>query len=177
MNTRKAPTRDQSKRIHYPRWAVPITLTLAFLLVHVIAPWGLSELSTRYGWVDRRPGPWNLLALILVIPGLAATIWMITVHYRASPDTFLEWKPGQKLITPGPYAFSRNPMYLSELVLMFGWVVLYGNIVVLLGFLAWWGLFVFYQAPLEERIMQKRFGEIYLEYKRKVPRWYGNVRN
>jgi protein-S-isoprenylcysteine O-methyltransferase Ste14 len=34
-------------------------------------------------------------------------------------------------------------------------------------------LFVFYQVPLEEKVMQKRFGETYLRYKRKVPRWFG----
>jgi len=34
----------------------------------------------------------------------------------------------------------------------------------------------FVNAPLEERALEARFGEAYLEYKNKVPRWLGKTR-
>ena len=176
MTTPKTPNREPSSRVRLPRWMAPIFLTLLFLLVHVVLPWGLSLLSTRYGWVDGRPGRWNLLALVLVVGGIAGTLWMIALHYLGSPGTFLEMRPGQKLLTPGPYAVSRNPMYLFELTFWYGWAVFYGSVPVLLGFLLWFLVFNFVIVPYEERDLESRFGEAYLEYKRAVPRWLGRGR-
>ncbi len=176
MITPESPNQDPAKTNRLPHWAVPVVLTLAFLLVHIGAPWGLSLLSTRYGWVGGRPGPWNLLALILVVPGLGATIWMIAIHYRASPVTFLEFEQSEKLITPGPYALTRNPMYVVELAFWFGWALFYGSVAVFIGFLLWFGLFNFVIVPSEERDLEKRFGETYRQYKKQVPRWLGRAR-
>jgi protein-S-isoprenylcysteine O-methyltransferase Ste14 len=167
MNTPDSPDREQPRTI--PQWQA----YLLFAVVWGVLPWGLSLLTPRYGWADGRPGSWNLLGLILVTLGLAGSIWGFALHFGQRSGR-LDWELDKDyLLTRGPHAFSRNPMYLSELTLMLGWVVLYGNIVVLLAFLAWWALFVFYQVPLEEKVMQKRFGETYLRYKRKVPRWFG----
>ncbi len=173
MNTPEIPNKEQPARARIPRSMAPINLALLFLLVHVAAPWGLSLLSTRHGWVGGRPGLWNLLALILVVPGIAATLWMVTMHFRASPRTFLWLKLTQTLLTPGPYAFSRNPMYLCELAFWFGWALFYGSIAVLIGFLFWFVMFNFVIVPYEERDLEARFGEAYRAYKARVPRWLG----
>jgi protein-S-isoprenylcysteine O-methyltransferase Ste14 len=173
MSTSEIPNKEQSKRVRLPHWITPIFLTVAFLLVHVAAPWGLSLLSTRHGWVDGRPGTWNLLALILVVAGIACTLWMMALHFLASPGSFLELGPTQKLLTPGPYAFSRNPMYLFELAFWFGWALFYGSIAVLIGFLFWFALFNFVIVPREERDLEARFGEAYRAYKTRGPRWLG----
>ncbi len=165
-----------SKRVRLPHWITPIFYVVLFLLVHVAVPWGLSLVSIRHGWVDGRPGPWNLLALILVVAGIACTIWMIALHFLASPHAFLELRPTQTLLTPGPYAFSRNPMYLFELTFWFGWALFYGSITVLIGFLLWFAMFNLVIVPWEERDLEARFGETYLEYKRTVPRWIGKIR-
>jgi protein-S-isoprenylcysteine O-methyltransferase Ste14 len=146
-------------------------LAASFLLIHVAAPWGLSRLSARRGWVNGRPGPRNQLALIPVAGGIACTLWLIAQHYFASPDTFLEFKPGQKLLTPGPYAYSRNPMYLFELLFWLGWALFYGSIPVLIGCLLWFTVFHFVIVPGEERDLEARFGEAYRAYKASVPRW------
>lgn len=98
---------------------------------------------------------------------------MITLHYRASPASFLDLKPTQKLLTPGPYAFSRNPMYLSELAFWLGWALFFGSIAVLIGFLALFMLFNFVAVPHEERELETRFGEAYRAYKAQVPQWIG----
>lgn len=173
MSTPEIPNKEQSKRVRLPHWMTPIFLTLLFLLVHVAAPWGVSLLSIRHGWVDGRPGPWNLLALILVVAGIAGTLWMIALHFLASPRSFLELQQTQKLLTRSPYAFSRNPMYLSELAFWFGWALFYGSIAVLIGFLVWLAMFNLVIVPWEERDLEARFGEAYRAYKARVPRWLG----
>jgi protein-S-isoprenylcysteine O-methyltransferase Ste14 len=89
----------------------------------------------------------------------------------------VEFEPDKSyLLTDGPYAFSRNPMYLFELTLRFGWVVFFGSLAVLAGFLVWWAFFNFFQIPSEERIILAHFGETYREYKSRVPRWLGSPR-
>ena len=173
MTTPELPSKEQSKRTRLPHWMTPIFVTVLFLLVHVAAPWGLSLLSTRHGWVDGRPGWRNLVALILVVAGIACTIWMIALHYLASPGTFLEMQPSQKLLTPGLYAFSRNPMYLSELTFWFGWALFYGSLAVLIACLLWFAMFNFMAVPREERDLEVRFGEAYRAYTVRVPRWLG----
>lgn len=176
MITPNVPHREQTKRRPVPHWVAPILLTLLFLLVHVAAPWGLALFSTRYGWVDGRPGLWNLLALILVGPGIAGTIWVITLHFQASPVSFLEFRPSQTLLTPGPYALSRNPMFLFELLFWIGWVLFYGSIAVLMGLLLFFAFLSFVIVPYEERDLEARFGETYRQYKQRVPRWLGKTR-
>lgn len=173
MNSSDIPNPKQPKKSRLPHWAAPILLFVMFLVVHVAIPYGLSLLSTRYGWYDGRPGAWNLLALLLVAGGIAGTLWMISLHYQASPRAFLEFEETQTVLTRGPYAYSRNPMFFFELVFWFGWVLFYGSIAVLIGFLFLFAAFNFAAVPWEERHLEARFGEAYRSYKALVPRWFG----
>ena len=144
-----------------------------FPLVWGVLPWALSLLGPRYGWSAGRPGPWNLLALIPLAVGIAGSVWGLGMHFGQSKGRMDFELDKAYMLTSGAYAWSRNPMYLSELTLMFGWVVFFGSSAVLIGFLAWWATFAFYQIPKEERVIEARFGEAYREYRKRVPRWFG----
>jgi protein-S-isoprenylcysteine O-methyltransferase Ste14 len=168
MNTSNTSDSEQPKDTRYmPLWlAIPLALA-----VWEGIPWALSLLGPRYGWMDARPAIWNLLGLIPAFIGSAGLIWGVVVHSAQSPRG-MEWELDRSyMLSDGLYAFSRNPMYVSELILIFGWVVFYGSLAVLVAALAWWALFNFYQIPLEERTLENRFGDSYREYKKKVRRW------
>ena len=93
-------------------------------------------------------------------------------HFAQVPERVeLNWEP-KLLMTRGLYAFSRHPMYLTELALWLGWAVLYGSVVVLAGFAALFAL-VSVLAPREERALEAKFGEAYRQYRARVPRWLG----
>lgn len=79
-----------------------------------------------------------------------------------------------KLITRGPYKFSRNPQYLGDSMNILGYLVLSNSIMVLIiGIL---GISLNLLAPLlEEPWLEEKYGEEYLEYKRKVPRYLGKM--
>jgi protein-S-isoprenylcysteine O-methyltransferase Ste14 len=87
----------------------------------------------------------------------------------------IELRSAAFLITRGPYAYSRNPMYVSELMLWIGWSVFYGTLGVLIGFLI---LFTAAVAGVryEERVLEARFGDVYRWDKSTVPRWLGTRR-
>ena len=83
----------------------------------------------------------------------------------------LNWEP-KILMTRGPYAYSRHPMYFTELALWLGWAVLYGSIIVLAGFVALC-VVMSILAPREERALEAKFGEAYRQYRARVPPWLG----
>jgi protein-S-isoprenylcysteine O-methyltransferase Ste14 len=71
-------------------------------------------------------------------------------QYRDLPERVpMDWGPAF-LMTGGPYAISRYPMYVGELALWLAWAILYGSIPVLIGFAVLGGV-VARLAPREER--------------------------
>ena len=171
MNTTDKPNQAPSKRASIPLWIGFIAATLVWEVI----PWAISLLMPHYGWVAGQPGSWNWLGLIPVALGTAGLFWGLLLHSAQSSQRLDMEMAKTYLLRNGPYRFSRNPMYLSELTLMFGWVIFYGSVAVLIGFVVWWAFFNFFQVPQEERVMEARFGEAYREYKKKVPRWFGKA--
>jgi protein-S-isoprenylcysteine O-methyltransferase Ste14 len=173
MSTSNIPNSGQPKRATFlPSWqAYPLAL-----LVWGVVPWAISLLTPRYGWAAGRPGIWNLLGLIPVLVGTTGLIWSLALHSAQSPEG-IEWELDKSyLLRRGIYAFSRNPMYLAELTLLFGWVIFYGSVALMIALVVWGLFFHYYQVPLEERILEAHFGEAYREYKSQVPRWLGKPR-
>jgi len=74
------------------------------------------------------------------------------------------------LSTSGPYAITRNPFYLGNLLLDLGICVIIGRIEVLVPYLALWLVLHYRKILSEERALELQWGESYLAYKRAVPR-------
>ena len=76
-----------------------------------------------------------------------------------------------QLVSTGIFRFSRNPMYLSLLLMLIAWALWLGNS------LAWLGVIVFilvmnrFQIAREEAYLESKFGDEYRRYKQKVRRW------
>jgi len=144
-------------------------------IVYGAGPWAISLLAPRYGWAAGYRGPWNLIGLIPVAVGTTGLIWSVALHFAQSPEGVEMELAKSYLLTRGPYAFSRHPTYLSILTLLFGWVIFYGSVAVFIAFVAGCVCFNFF-AVREERALEAHFGEAYLEYENKVPRWLGKTR-
>lgn len=172
MNTTEHPNQEPSKRASIPWWI----MFVAALIVYSVGPWAISLLTPRYGWAAGYPAPWNLLGLLPVVIGTIGLMWTMLLHFAQSPTGVEMILAKSYLLRRGPYAYSRNPMYLSDLALLFGWAIFYGSVAVLIAFVVMCVALNFFNVPLEERALEARFGESYLEYKNKVPRWFGKVR-
>jgi protein-S-isoprenylcysteine O-methyltransferase Ste14 len=178
MKTTGNLKQEPAKKISIPRW-MALVVALIFWLVGVplfygVLPWAISLLTPHYGWSEGRPANWNLLGLIPVVIGTTCLIWIMLLHFTrtSSVPERVELEPTPSyLLSRGPYAFSRHPMYLSELALLLGWSIYYGSISVLIALVAAGVFFNFVHVPREERTLEARFGEAYLEYKNEVPRW------
>lgn len=176
MNTTENPHQERSKARSIPGWMALIIALFFWVillpLVHAGIPWALSLLTPHYGWIDGRPAIWNLLGLIPIVLATILLIWLMILHFSRVPKRVKLERTPTYLLTGGPYRFTRNPMYIAELALWFGWAILYGSIVIFIALLVMAQLMNKRVVGREERDLEARFGEAYLEYKNKVPRWF-----
>ena len=77
-----------------------------------------------------------------------------------------------ELVTEGPFAVSRNPGYVGDLLLMAGYVILTDSR--LAGIVAAGAALWFLLAPLaEEPWLEEQYGDAYRCYKERHPRFLG----
>ena len=124
-------------------------------------------------WVEGRPAPWNLIGLVPVAAGAVGLAWVSVAHLAKAREGVSEvaLATPRCLVLGGPYAWTRNPMYVAEIALWVGWAALFGSLPVLAGAVALWAAMSFLVLPWEERGLEERFGESYLAYQKSVPRW------
>ena len=161
------------KRVLLPRGVALILTPVILLLGHVVVPQQLSLLSSRHGWAQEGPGWFNLLGLIPIGAGAAFLVWCFRLHFVGVRGSFEMERTQNYLVVAGPYRFTRNPMYLSGMLIWLGWIIFYGSVAVLAGTVVVWGIVAMLVVPWEERNLEARFGEAYLRYKHSVPRWLG----
>jgi protein-S-isoprenylcysteine O-methyltransferase Ste14 len=107
--------------------------------------------------------------------GIACVIWIIVLHSVEAPEGWDLERTPKYLLTRGPYNFSRNPSYLSLLVVLLGWMLFYGSGAILVAIVSVWGLLNYVVVPMEERDLEARFGEDYRRYRNRVRRWLGTT--
>ena len=77
----------------------------------------------------------------------------------------------RKLVIEGVYSFVRHPMYFGTLLIYFAFIILSFSLVSVIPLV--FSLFLYnIIARYEERELEKIFGNEYLEYKKKVSRWF-----
>jgi len=118
-------------------------------------------LAILYWWLARPTYESILAGAIIAILGLLI---------RASAAGHL--RKSEALTTTGPYAWTRNPLYLGSSLMAAGFAVA-GN--------SWWSALVliayfcvFYPAVMrnEEAELQRRYGAAFLEYAKRVPLFF-----
>ena len=113
---------------------------------------------------------WSLgLSLFLLVFGWLIMFWPVIAFFRTR-GTPVPFNPPPKLITTGPYAYIRNPMLLGLFIFLIGLGILLSSLSLIFIFTPLFILLnVLYLKAVEEKEMEKKFGQEYLEYKRRVP--------
>ncbi len=75
------------------------------------------------------------------------------------------------LITSGVYAFSRNPIYLADVLILLAWWVRLGAWINLLWIAAFIWYLTRFQIQPEERMLARKFGAQWESYRYRVRRW------
>ena len=132
-------------------------------LQQILSSTGKTDISLL--WVDIE----SLFNLNLVA-GLSLATWSLII-FQSNHTTTSPIETSSKLVTWGPYRFSRNPMYLSLTIIYLGEagvLVQVWPLPLLLLTLIYVQLIVI---PYEENQLQKQFGATYRQYCAKVLRW------
>jgi protein-S-isoprenylcysteine O-methyltransferase Ste14 len=167
------PEPKKRSELALPRWAIPLVWAVIVLVIQILLPSLVAKIGPRFGWSRLAPAWWNLAGLVTVAVGLALYGWCLALHfgtYRA--PVRIGFTPPH-LVGAGPYKVSRNPMYVSGLLVWLGWAVFYGSPAVFGAMVLLWAVFSFRVIPHEERQLGAQFGEDYRAYKRSVRRWIG----
>ena len=142
--------------------------------------------ETLFKYRSYTPIPWGILMLIfyngnllswliggtLLIIGEAIRIWAII--FAGSLTRTTTCVKAKELVTCGPFSYTRNPLYIGNIIIYVGFGVLTYSLFPYLQILAL-GWFIFQYnliIRLEEEFLESKFGELYIEYKKNVPRFF-----
>ncbi|MFC1637381.1 methyltransferase family protein [Candidatus Margulisiibacteriota bacterium] len=89
-------------------------------------------------------------------------------------NTFV--RSGKGLQTSGIYRYSRNPMYATNMLFilglnLMGWAQSFANLIFILVSLFWIGG-THWCVLQEEAFLAQKFGQTYLDYKKRAPRYW-----
>jgi protein-S-isoprenylcysteine O-methyltransferase Ste14 len=151
---RTLATRDRRK-------AIALRLSLIVLIVLVLRVPALRQmLRIAQGHVTNVP-ILGVLGVALCAIGVALAIWA-RVHLARNWGMPMSRKENPELVTTGPYAYVRHPIYGGILLAMFG-SALAASVVWVLPLILFGAYFV-YSARREEALMTSHFPEAYPAY-------------
>lgn len=104
----------------------------------------------------------NAAGALLVAVGLAVRIW--SVGYVGGCKK-------RRIVTDGPYRFIRNPLYAGSFLIAAGMCLLGGSWTASLVALVMFASLFYATVAVEEHTLETWFGEEYLRYMRRVPRF------
>ncbi len=171
------PTQDDAANAKYPRIRVKHLLVYSsiFIAVPILTFLIGRALDSIFRLPSFPPFPINiLLGSAIFFPGLAVGIKATRTLFRKGKG--LPWgelnerSQTKKLVTHGIYAYTRNPMVLGYSLLPCGMGIMFQSpsmtlliTAIVLVASAW------VAKTREEPSLEKRFGETYLDYKRRTP--------
>lgn len=152
-------------------WLALKTLLYGGLFLAVTAGWlPLRVFERRPHWPDA--WAWQQFAgAALVVIGLLVIVASAAVFVSRGKGTPAPFDPPVKFVRRGPYKWVRNPIYLGVMAVVGGEGL----------FLTSWHIAVYWTCLVcclhllvalhEENALRFRFGAMYEDYKRDVPRW------
>ncbi len=141
-------------------------LIQGFSVIVFITVWLLDSLVFSFSTVMNSFFPWIVRLILFII--------FITVAFAfiRTSTTILFKHPENKddLITDGLFGHVRNPMYFGVLLIYLACIFLS---ISLISIAIWIIIIVIYDklATFEGKKLEELFGQKYLEYKEKVPKW------
>jgi protein-S-isoprenylcysteine O-methyltransferase Ste14 len=128
-----------------------------------------AALSWVLGWPSGASIVW--LGVALIVAGGALAVSAAMLFRREGTEINPTSASNRTLVVSGPYAFTRNPMYLSLVLLTLGVAFCIGSWPMFLAPLATFATANFVHIPFEEGKMRRQFGDLFDAYAKRVRRW------
>ena len=146
------------KKNSWQFWYTWILATLGYfgILVMGIIDYGSLGLNNTISFI---------VGLPLFIGGLLFAYWGVRTL-----STHQSLGLHEKLVTNGPYRYTRNPQYVGDIIAIIGFILMSNSsLTAIIGFI---GILWFLFAPFtEEPLLTELYGEDYVKFCKKVPRF------
>jgi protein-S-isoprenylcysteine O-methyltransferase Ste14 len=146
------------------------------LIVVIPTPiWAALILAALYfvgallGW---QSGPqFSAAGAAVIALGLAFSAWGVLTFRGVGTEVMPSSPTNKALVTNGPYAVTRNPMYVGMVTITLGVALLVGAPLLFAAPVLLFLLDNFVIIPFEEAKMERQFGDAFRAYKARVRRW------
>jgi protein-S-isoprenylcysteine O-methyltransferase Ste14 len=121
------------------------------------------------------------LITVVIGPGLLALglgLFVATVRLFASlgRGTLAPWDPPRRLVVAGPYRRWRHPMITGVALALAGLTLITGSTGIAIELAIFVAINALYLPLVEEPALIQRFGDDYVRYMERVPRWLPRIR-
>ncbi len=143
----------------------PIAWALA-----VVAGFALDWLAPLPFLPEEEDWPAGLLGAVVFVLALALALWAMDTMTRAGTNIPTN-RPTTTIVEGGPYRFTRNPIYVGMFGGLIGLGIAFDNPWLLLMLVPFALVIRYGVVAREEAYLERRFGEAYRSYRRRVRRW------
>ena len=145
--------------VKFPPPLIFLCAVLAGYAIHYILPLNIGDASETL-----------IAGSVLMVAGIVIVI-VAALSFRRVKTHLEPWKPTSTIVTSGIFGVSRNPIYLALCIANIGFGLIFNSWWVLLSFIPAAILVYLIAIRSEERYLERKFGDEYLEYKARVRRW------
>ena len=143
-----------------------VTIILMTIISITLSATGIIPVITfaNFQWI------FILIGILCFIIGI--TLWLKAVIIDRLDTHIIK----NELVTTGVYAYVRNPVYSAFMFSCTGVLVIYGNLVLLVLPIIYWGFMTVLMKSTEEKWLENLYGKEYVQYRQRVNRcipWKG----
>jgi protein-S-isoprenylcysteine O-methyltransferase Ste14 len=99
---------------------------MILLVVPLFAIFVVAALDARYAWSSISNGM-VILGYVLFTLGFAMSTWVFAVNKFAEPSVRIQTDRGHQVVSTGPYAIVRHPLYTACFILFVGMALAMGS--------------------------------------------------
>ena len=143
-----------------------VTIILMTIISITLSATGIIPVITfaNFQWI------FILIGILCFIIGI--TLWLKAVIIDRLDAHIIK----NELVTTGIYAYVRNPVYSAFMFVCTGVLLIYGNLILLLLPIIYWGFMTVLMKSTEEKWLEDLYGQEYIQYLQRVNRcipWKG----
>ena len=115
---------------------------------------------------------WIFILIGILCFAIGITLWLRAVIIDKLDTHIIK----NELVTTGVYAYVRNPVYSAFMFVCTGVLLIYGNLVLLLLPIIYWGFMTVLMKSTEEKWLEDLYGQEYIQYLQRINRcipWKG----
>ena len=137
-----------------------VSIILMTIISSTLSATGIIPVITfaNFQWI------FILIGILCFIIGI--TLWLKAVIIDRLDAHIIK----NELVTTGVYAYVRNPVYSAFMFVCTGVLLIYGNLVLLVLPIIYWGFMTVLMKLTEEKWLEDLYGKEYVQYRQRVNR-------